>query len=270
MMSVSFEASHFTQLILCPTCGNRLRFNAGARLCCNKPHGATIHNDIIRYRPDISSQEMATRDVQAEDYLRHTKFPTQIDRMRRFITQLPRATRPVLDLGCGPGPTTQLLSEKGFDIIAVDFSMRSLELNKAKSALFVQADLNDIRFVKDSVDGLMMADFLQHLGGLEVQQGFLHQTFEALASGGWFFLSCFNANLKNWLRRDIDGSFASGRIRYLRLTPARLLKMLPWSVQVESVRLMNIFHQLSLDKIAVRFPLARFVARMIVVTGRKL
>ena len=80
-----------------------------------------------------------------------------------------------------------MLSEKGFGIVAVDFSMRSLELNNSKSTLFVQADLNDICFVKDSVDGLMMADFLQHLGDLHIQAAFLHRTFEALSPGRWFF-----------------------------------------------------------------------------------
>src|SRR5262249_33805359 len=181
----------------------------------------------VRYRPDISSPEMIVRDIQAEGYLKHPKFPTQIDRMRRFIARLPRSARPVLDLGCGPGPTTQMLSEKGFEIIAVDFSMRSLALNEAGSTLFVQPDLNNIRLVEGSFDALMRADFLQPLGGLDAQKAFLHRTFEALFPGGCFFLSCFNANIKNMLRRNIDGAFAGGKIHSHRLTPSHILKILP-------------------------------------------
>jgi hypothetical protein len=162
-----------------------------------------------------------------------------------------------------------MLTEHGLKVVAVDFSRRSLELNKAKRALFVQADLRDIGFVKGSAGGLMMADFLQHLGGLDVQEKFLHQIFEALTSGAWFFLSFFNTNVKNLLRRDIDGSFASGRIRYLRSTPARVLKMLPPTVAVDSVRPMSISDRPTVDEIASRLPMGRFIARMIVVTGRK-
>src|SRR5262245_44434068 len=102
-MSNSFDSSHLAQAIVCPTRGNPLRFNAGERTCCDKPNGATINANIVRYRPDISSPEMIVRDIQAEGYLKHPKFPTQIDRMRRFIARLPRSARPVLDLGCGPG-----------------------------------------------------------------------------------------------------------------------------------------------------------------------
>src|SRR5262249_11060455 len=147
--------------------------------------------------------------------------------------------------------------------------MRSLALNEAGSTLFVQADLNDIRFVEGSVDGLMMADFLQHLGGLDAQKAFLHRTFEVLFPGGWFFLSCFNANIKNILRRNIDGAFAGGKIHYHRLTPSHIVKILALNAQVESVGLMNIFHEPFLDNIATRLPLAGMIARMIVVTGRK-
>jgi SAM-dependent methyltransferase len=267
---MSFVPSYLTQLILCPTCGTPLRFDANERLCCDEPGGARIEDGMVRYRPDISSPEMMVRDRQAGGYLEHVKFPAQIDRMQRFIKGLLRPSRPVLDLGCGPGPTTQMLSERGFEVIAVDFSRRSLKLNRAKSTLFVQADLRDIRFAMGSVDGLMMADFLQHLGDFEVQEGFLKRAFEALSSGGWFFLSCFNANIKHILRRDINGAFADGNIRYVRSTPSHILKMLPQTVRVDSVRPMNIFHRPILDNVVTRLPMARLIAKMTVVTGRKL
>ncbi len=264
------DLSHLAQLIVCPSCEKALRFEKGKRVCCDAPNGPTLDDNIIRYSPVISSEEMTARDSQAEGYLDHGKFPTQVHRMRSFIAGLRRSTQPVLNLGCGPGPTTKMLSEQGMEIVAVDFSRRSLALNKARSALFVQANLNNIQFVPSSFDGLMMADFLQHLGGVAAQRQFLHTILSALSPGGWFFLSCFNVNVKNRLRRDIDGSFSSGKIRYHRLTPSEVLEMLPATAQIESVRPMNIFNRPLYDNVATRLPWARLFARMMVIVGRKL
>ena len=268
-MTSSFELENLVGVLLCPSCGGRLHFAGRKRTCCGGSGGAIFENNILCYRRDISSPEMIVRDKQAQGYLQHAKLPTQISRMQRFMASLSPATKPVLDLGCGPGPSTELLIERGFQVVAVDFSRRSLELNKAKSALFVHADLRDIHFVKNSVDGLMMADFLQHLGDLSVQERFLREIFESLTAGGWFYLSVFNTNIKNRLHRDIDGSFANGRIRYTRLTPAEILKMLPAKAAVDAVRPMNVFHRSKLDELASRLPLARLIARMIVISGRK-
>jgi hypothetical protein len=54
------------------------------------------------------------------------------------------------------------------------------------------------------------------------------------------------------------------------MTPSQVLKMLPSTARVENMRPMNIFHQSKLDEFANRLPLSRLIARMMVVTGRKL
>ena len=42
-----------------------------------------------------------------------------------------RVYKQVLDIGCGPGPTTRMLLESGArDILSVDFSINSLRINK--------------------------------------------------------------------------------------------------------------------------------------------
>ena len=269
-MPVPSNLLRLAQVMRCPSCGKALRFEDTQRVCCNGPGGATIDGKIIRYQSYICDPEMMVRDRQADGYLQHRKFPTQVARIRRFITSLPRGRLPILDLGCGPGPTTEMLEYMDFEVLAVDFSRRSLELNKSKSALLVQADLRDIHFANESVGGLMMSDFLQHLGDLRVQATFLETIFRALVSGGWFFLSFFNTNLKNLFRGDIDGSFAEGKIRYHRSKPSQVLDILPATVKVGSVRSMNVFHQPTLDDVASRLPLGRLFARMIVMTGQKL
>jgi hypothetical protein len=68
---------------------------------------------------------------------------------------------------------------------------------------------------------------------------------------------------------DIEGTFAGGKIRYHRVSPSRIVSMLPSTAHIESVRPMSIFHRPFLDNIVTRFPFAYLIARMIVVTGRK-
>ena len=85
----------------------------------------------------------------------HSKFPIQVYRIERFIAEVAQqgTSLPVLDFGCGPGPTTKLLTAAGFRTVAVDFSAASLAIinrelcaGKANAPLLVQADLNRLRF----------------------------------------------------------------------------------------------------------------------------
>ena len=116
----------------------------------------------------------------------------------------------------------------------------------------------------------MMADFIQHLGGLDVQRLFLEKAFGALIPGGWFFLSFFNANLKNRMVNDIRGSFSDGAISYRRLRFSEAQEMLPKNVVVDKILPMNVFHGVAFDRLAARLPFARHFARMMLVYGRKL
>ncbi len=229
------------------------------------------------YDPALSANptsEMARRDAQAHGYLRHSKFPTQISRISRFI-QKQNPPGLVLDLGCGPGPTTKILLEAGFDCVAVDFSAKSLAINKqtcdqiAGNAVFVQADLTKLQFARESVSGLMMADFLQHLSSAQAREKILANAFAALKPGGWFFLSFFNVNIVNWLKGDIHGSFADGTIRYTRLPTQEVKKMLPGDIVIRSSVPMNIFAGAQLDRLCAVLPFAGRLSRMTVFTGFK-
>ena len=269
-----------TETLLCPACGLRLRFDSsGTRRCCTRPGGSTLEDSIVCYEPDLRSDkpEIKARDNQAHGYLAHNKFPIQIYRLEYFVRRVSAESDslPVLDLGCGPGPTTKILLDAGFAVVGVDFSLQSLRLNARHSnsrqnhVLFVQADLTRIKFTHACAGGLMMADFLQHLGDRATQRSFLDRALKALKPGGWFFLSFFNTNVKNWLKGDIEGSFSGGAIPYRRLTVNEVIGMLPKNVEITEVLPMNIFHSVCPDRFVARLPLARLLARMMIICGRR-
>lgn len=250
-----------------------------AAVCANG-HVFSIENRLLAYA-DLSElaaiPEVGVRDRQAPGYLAHRKFPTQVARLSKWIAALPEHTRalPALDLGCGPGPTTEMLVDAGYSVMAVDFSRASLELNAASlgtrvaHALFVQADLNNFAITPNSTDVLVMADFLQHLGDAERQRAFLRCAVAALRPGGQFYLSFFNTNLKNRLKSDLVGSFASGAIRYRRLSLAEVSRMLPVDVRITKRYAMNIFHDAQRDRIAAALPFAPLLGRMGAIEGIK-
>lgn len=232
--------------------------------------------DMLGLDQRMRHSEIEARDRQAKGYMAHSKFPTQVRRFEEFISILPDwlKTYPVLDLGCGPGPTTAMLTDAGFAPLSIDFSRESLMLNAAmrpsSRALYVCCDLNRIELAKHSCGVAVMADFLQHLGSAEAQRILLRKVANALIAEGKFFLSFFNFNLKNRIKRDRVGTFAEGKIGYQRSTAQEMFRLLPPELKVTDVIPMNIFHRPNLDRLAASIPLvSRALSRMLVFIGHK-
>ena len=230
-----------------------------------------------------SCNEMVTRDKQAVGYLKHEKFPTQISSFKQWLNKFAidlqgtsyKSKKIALDLGCGPGPYTKYLQNLGYEVIAIDFSKDSLIINSAEcknsknEVVFLQEDLNKISLMKDSVDLVVMADFLQHLGSKYHRERLLNEAVMALKKDGNFYLSFFNLNIKNYFKNDVHGDFSGGTIRYERLTASNVLLGLCDDVKINFVMPMNIVHDAFIDRILTRIPGAKYLARMMVIAGTK-
>jgi SAM-dependent methyltransferase len=275
-MAPSTEIS-LAALVRCKACGKPLSFSGeNTRLCCELGNGGVFRRGFLIHDPNPGKPppaEMLVRDQDAFNYMRHPKFPTQINRFKRLLRAKADSRGPgkVLDLGSGPGPTTALLLEAGFDVVAVDFSIQCLLVNaqscagKPGRALFVQGNLNEMEFSDGAADGLMMADFLQHLGSKETQQAFLAKIVKALKPGGWFYLSFFNTSLIDRLKGDYEG--VRGNIPFRRLTLDEVGGMLPDCAAIERKYVTNVFNGAGLDRIASRLPFASLFASMAVIEG---
>lgn len=277
-------------LISCIDCGAPLDEGKAGDLRCACGATALQLSDGIYLTPKLSAlveMERNVRDRQAANYLQHSKFPTQVDSFQAWLQQVlaqsaavrpASAARPVaLDLGCGPGPYTRYLQQAGFDVLAIDTSTASLAINAdtcshdqaAAEACFVQLDLNRLALRAASVDLVLMADFMQHLGGRQQRETLLRSVAVAMKPGAHFYLSFFNLNIKNYLKGDVHGAFADGAIRYERLTVPNMLAELPPVLEVARTQPLNIFHAAAPDRLVARLPGVYWLARMAAISGRK-
>ena len=103
-----------------------------------------------------------------------------------------------LDLGCDTGNTTQILSQKGFEVTAVDINaQRVKELSESQSDVgFIQQDLEKtFKFEKESFDLIWAGDIIEHLMNTE---NFVKESYRTLKNGGYFIVSTpYHGIIKN-------------------------------------------------------------------------
>lgn len=269
-------------ILICPICrSNSLKVvnNKLVASCCNEIFEIEDNQIIVFDNTLLSIPEVRTRDSQAKGYLLHSKFPTQISRMQKWMSNIPKKLLDgiILDLGCGPGPTTKMLLEIGArKILSSDFSINSLRVNKdicqnhAAKPIYILQDIRNIKLMKNSISVLVMADFLQHITDENERVALLNKAIYSLIPGGYFFLSFFNINIKNYLKNDIKRSFASGTIKYERLNYREVISSLPGNVIIDRVIHMNISHHALIDRLLCALPFSNLFSRMVVIQGRKM
>ncbi len=71
----------------------------------------------------------------------------------------------ILDVGCGSGIFTELMQERGYELIGIDLSHALLNLGKKnlKSINFTQGDAESMPFADSSFDAVMFSCLLHHL-----------------------------------------------------------------------------------------------------------
>lgn len=87
----------------------------------------------------------------------------------KFLEKLPINGR-ILDVGSGPGQFAKHMTEKGFEVIGVDFSKEIVEIAKSKvpNVEFRHMDMRELDFTDNSFDGVFSAYSLIHISSEEV------------------------------------------------------------------------------------------------------
>ena len=110
-------------------------------------------------RKIVKEDYIAIADTYAKCYSEIDYCKTYID---EFIANL--SGKKVLDIGCGAGQITDYLTQKGFEVIGLDFSHKLLKIAKRNfpNSKFILADICEYE-QNEQVDGIITKDVLFHL-----------------------------------------------------------------------------------------------------------
>jgi SAM-dependent methyltransferase len=288
-------ATALLSLVRCPQDGGELLLaGRGAAVCvlCGTSFG--IRDGILDLlgvdEPDngLSRVEMAARDNDART--EHPRgLPSWHPRWRNEL-EVPATMRrvgdvsgrTVLELGCGTGLYTRLLTERGARVLAVDFSLESLHVNRAHLpagavASFVRVDVSGFRLRPRSID-FALTTLYSNLPTPEHREAVNLAVREALTPGGRYVVSAHHQDIRRRFGRvDRKGLYSEQfPVFYECLTRADLRRelgvfasvdvepiviFLPWLSRIP-------FMRPTISRLTERIPLLRDFGQLLLATAR--
>lgn len=141
----------------------------------------------------------------------HDKKPKDQKILRRFAQKI-GGRKPVWDFGCGPGQTTQYLTNLGIDISGLDLSERILERARTihPEIHFRKGNILELEFENDSIAGAVAFYAVVHFSEEQVRRA-CHEMFRVLQPGGIFLLTYHigekTIHVEEFLGKKIDIDF---------------------------------------------------------------
>ncbi len=128
-----------------------------------------------------------------------------------------------LDLGCGRGIFTRLLKKRFRCIIGMDFAFHAVQTAKQivrdESVVFLSSDANFLPFSKESVDFIVIKDFIHHL---DRPQSVLKGIHRILKPGG--HILSVEPNNRNFTGQII-GRLLEHERQYIENSPGFLIRL---------------------------------------------
>jgi len=128
-------------------------------------------------------------EVTAQEYTRNVAGLAPIHSIEKFITLLPSKAK-IIDIGCGSGRDAKIFSDKGIEVLGIDFCSNLIKIAKehAPLAKFKLMDIENISLPDASFHGIWSACSLGHIAknNLPTHLQKLHQL---LIDKGYFYLA---------------------------------------------------------------------------------
>jgi ubiquinone/menaquinone biosynthesis C-methylase UbiE len=182
----------------------------------------------------LNREQMVLRDAEAPRYERSFslyEWASEKEAVRVCISQCTPGR--ILDAGGGVGVYTSEVLARKAEVVVVDFSIRALEVNRAKNSRFranlelVLADVVKLPFCDEAFQGCLLFGVLSCLSDNDGREALL-EARRILQPQGTLCLSVYNHSLFSRLRGDREGwhRTAYPRLKYRRFTYGELRKML--------------------------------------------
>ncbi len=141
----------------------------------------------------------------------HEKKPKDQEILHRFSLEI-GDRRPVWDLGCGPGQTTEYLKNLGIEISGLDVSEKILEQASAihPEIHFRKGNILELEFENDSIAGAVAFYAIVHFTQEQVEMA-CREVFRVLQPGGLYLLTYHvgeeTIHIEEFLDKKIDIDF---------------------------------------------------------------
>jgi ubiquinone/menaquinone biosynthesis C-methylase UbiE len=114
----------------------------------------------------------------------HDKKPQDREILQRFSKEV-SGRKPVWDFGCGPGETTQYLSNLGIEISGLDISEKLIEQARLNhpNITFRKGDILELEFENESIAAIVAFYAIVNFSQKQVGKAF-SEIFRALKPGG--------------------------------------------------------------------------------------
>ncbi len=241
-----------TGRIHCPECGSDYPIRQG--IVQMLPHvlanGEENHADesVVRKR-----SEMKARNDQVKDYERMW-YLNLFGRIEIPVTMRPlrlRREHVLLEGGCGTGRMTPSFAAKCDRLVSVDFSLRSLQRNRAKlrkqgitNVDLVQADLCHLPFRSEVFDRVVSCQVLEHIPTPESRLMAVQGLARVLRRGGKLVLSAYQHSLLTRLFGEKEGEHDGG-IYFYRFSREELHRLLSQALEVKSITGKLVYHYIA-------------------------
>ena len=130
--------------------------------------------------PQLQIDSKTNTTYRLNDILERSLWPAQFFRGKR-----------ILECGCGAGGDTEILSRFAKEVVAVDLTgldIAKKNLEGRENVHFVQADISDLPFAKNSFDIVYCSRVIQHTPNPEKTLGHIMQF---VSDGGGLYVNCY-------------------------------------------------------------------------------
>lgn len=139
----------------------------------------------------MSNKEITKQSYQATaaEFARNVANLAPVESIEKFISLLPPNAK-IIDIGCGSGRDAQLFSQRGVEVLGIDFCANLLDIAKKNAPLckFQWMDFEAMDLPAASFDGAWSACSLGH-SSKEILPDVLNKIHLLLKRNGYFYLA---------------------------------------------------------------------------------